>query len=118
MLHFVSIATILKKINYSKIILILLSILLFTTVLCFCDDEEFGGLTQIDKKIEDIHSRIKGEQIIPYKNESILEVFFNRFYFVTVSTSMLGYGDIYPNSYKTRILTIMYVLFIFFIAFI
>ena len=118
MLHLVSIATIVRKVNYSKIILLSLSIVLFTIVLCFCEDEEFGGLIRIDKKIEDLHSRIKGEQIIPYKKQSMAGRVFNRFYFATVSTSMLGYGDIYPNSYKTRTFTILYVLFIFFIAFI
>ena len=123
MIQLVSVTNILKEFRYSKIVLIMGLIIIFSIILCFCRNDEFGGLINIDNKIDTIHSRIKGESHqssnnYPNKKETIWELFFNRLYFVTVSTSMLGYGDIYPKSYRTRTLTIIYVLLIFFLAFI
>ena len=124
MIQLASIINIFKNFHHHKIITLLVLIIIFSFILCFFADDEFGGLTNIDTKINQIHRRVHGdnysevsESIYPPENRNLGSIFFNRFYFVVVSTTMLGYGDIYPKSFRVKLFTIIYVLLIFFIAF-
>lgn len=127
MIQLASFTNIIKNLKYSKIILICILILTFTFIFCFCPDKEFSGLINIHEKISQIHQKVsQNNSDVPkkdiktmshYKSNNIGFHIFNRFYYVVVSTSMLGFGDIYPITLKTRILTIIYILTIFFIAF-
>lgn len=132
MIQLASLTKIMKDLQYSKIILVSSLILLFTFVFCFCPDQEFSGLINIHEKISQIHDKIsqnnhevsiekKKKKLVKtlshYNSNNIGHYIFNRFYYVVVSTTMLGFGDIYPITFKTRILTIIYILMIFFVAF-
>tara|TARA_Y100000817_G_scaffold313611_1_gene310119 strand:+ start:1572 stop:1883 length:312 start_codon:yes stop_codon:yes gene_type:complete len=48
--------------------------------------------------------------IDPETDKTLLEKFFNRLYFTTITFSTIGYGDISPKSNKLRALTILFAL--------
>jgi len=41
------------------------------------------------------------------KDEKLFDKIFNRFYFICSTLSSVGYGDIYPTSKSTRLITIL-----------
>jgi len=62
--------------------------------LYFCrDSSHFNG---IDKK----------------KDKNIYEAFLNRFYFVLITFTTIGYGDITPKSNRAKIITCLIILFL------
>ena len=107
---------IIKNHKYSKIITIFVLILLFTFLFCLCPDNEFDGLISLNKKINKIN-KINNPNNHVNKKINIIDYIFNRFYFVVVSTAMLGYGDICPRTYKTRILTIIYIISVYLVIY-
>ena len=42
------------------------------------------------------------------KDSNIIDKFFNRLYFTSISFSTIGYGDISPKSFKLRLITILF----------
>ena len=130
MIQLSSFIKIIKDLQYRRILLVCLLIVLFTFIFCFCSDDEFGGLIHLHEKINHLTRKINLDSsnveernpsqyktLSHYEHKNIISYIFNRFYYVVVSTTMLGFGDIYPNTVKTRILTIAYVLLIFVVAF-
>ena len=50
--------------------------------------------------------------IDPDSDITLLDKFFNRFYFTTISLSRIGYGDITPKTQKLKAITIVFAMFI------
>ena len=46
--------------------------------------------------------------IVPDKDKTLVDKFFTRFYFTTLSLSTIGYGDITPKTNRLRSLTIIF----------
>ena len=68
--------------------------IIFVIALCFCDDNEFGGLLELTRRIERINKPELGEEETPVK--TWLETLFNRFYFVLVTSTTVGYVGCNP----------------------
>ena len=129
MLNIISVINIFKNINTPKIALVFILIIFFTFLFCWCDPSEFSGLISIHKLTHNIHTNQtiinkdmqenkQQENIQYYLNEdNLLKLIFNRLYFVIISTTTVGFGDIIPISIRSRILTMMYVVLLFIISF-
>nr|QOC69405.1 putative potassium channel [Florenciella giant virus FloV-SA1] len=120
---------------YSKIIILILSFILFGILYYFlCDDYEFGGINILQEEIrnsslkkfvdkiesEQLNKEVKSEisekiskeirhpsieEAVPKSNR--LQKIFDRIYFSVVTGTTLGYGDIYPLSNKLKSLIII-----------
>lgn len=64
----------------------------------FCDESDFSGFDE-DKKMS--------------SSERLL----NMFYFTSVTCSTIGYGDIYPKTFKSRLLCSTLILLIIYFSF-
>ena len=129
MLTLVSLLKIIKKPNFRTVFMILGIILLFTGIFCFCKDDEFSGLISVTNELNEVNEKVqnpsshhptrkkKCKTLSANGKTDIFSYIFNRFYYVIVSTTTLGYGDIFPVSTKARCITIIYVLMIFFVSF-
>ena len=129
MLTLVSLLKVIKQPKITTVLMILGIILLFTGIFCFCTDDEFSGLISVQNNIDEVNDKVQNPSShhptekkkcstlsANGKNDTFSYVF-NRFYYVIVSTTTLGYGDIFPVSTKARCITIIYVLMIFFVSF-
>ena len=139
-----------KYINFIKykIITLFILIIFFSILYVLFDDENFGGINniqeimkeellkeQIKKEIKEKFFNIKDENTIDvsendekiidettekikevvkkkeFKEEkvqpSLLQKYFNRFYFSVITGTTLGYGDIYPSTNIVKLLTII-----------
>ena len=74
-----------NKVNFFKIALTLITILVFGIIYTFFDESEFIYR-------DDTHN-----QFAKIKN-----IFFERLYFSIITQTTIGYGDIVPNSDATR----------------
>ena len=133
MLQLLSISNIFRHFHYARMYIILGLTIVFTGLFCLCKDEEFGGMIRLHHHIQDIKNMITESHHAElqrrhshttvsssFSHDSVNGLFahvFNRFYYVIICTTMLGFGDIYPITLTTRCLTILYVLLIFFVAF-
>lgn len=111
----ITIINLFKKTDKQKIRGILSLMIIFVLLLCFCKDDEFGGLLMLQKKLDNINNPHKDDFIEDYKI-NWYEFLFNRIYFVLITTSTTGYGDIIPKSNRLRIMTFIFLSFIFFIS--
>lgn len=107
------------KPDYHKITIVSLLIIFFTLLLSFFDDSHFGGLEIHHELLNDIHNKVhKVEKKNKKKhNFQIFKKIFNRFYYITVCTTTVGFGDVYPKSFQTKLITIIYILILFYICF-
>ena len=112
----ITIYNLLVKTDKQKIRGVLTVMIIFIILLCFCDDDEFGGLLILQKKLEDINLP-KKDDFVEEKPINRYEFIFNRIYFVLITTTTTGYGDIIPKSNRVRILTFIFLSLVFFISF-
>lgn len=61
----------------------------------------------IDKKVKDIEKKVKKEYNTENVEKSILQRYFDRFYFSVITGCLLGYGDIYPISNISKLLVMI-----------
>lgn len=111
----ITILNLIKKTDKQKVKGILTLMIIFVIILCFCDDNEFGGLLVLQKKLENINNPEKQDFI--EKNINWAEYIFNRIYFVLITTTTTGYGDVIPKSNRVRLLTFIFLIIIFFLSF-
>ena len=136
MLNLFGLTKILVQPDKKKIILILTLMGFFTLLLTLCNDDEFGGIRESHELLKSIHTKFhkneKKNKLLKKikhklhidensKYETKIKTFvkkiFDRFYYISVCTTSLGFGDIYPDSFKTRFITILYILILFYIFF-
>jgi len=103
-----------KQINKNKLKAALTLIIIFVIALCFCDDNEFGGLLELTQRIDRINKPEANNEV--KEVNSWAEIIFNRIYFVIVTSTTVGYGDVIPKSLRVRILTLVYMICLFFIS--
>ena len=103
-----------KQINKNKLKAALTLIIIFVIALCFCDDNEFGGLLELTQRIDRINKPEANNEV--QEVNSWAEIIFNRIYFVIVTSTTVGYGDVIPKSLRVRILTLVYMICLFFIS--
>jgi hypothetical protein len=90
-------------------------ILLFSIIYLFLDDKHFSGVNfikdaikeEVIKKKIDTEKEVEEEELAVEKIESTtLQKLFDRLYFSIITSTLLGYGDIYPitNISKTIVM--------------
>lgn len=98
-----------KIITKKKTLMLLTLILSYSFLLTFFSNSEFTGL--IDRE-----NKVLGKKPTLTKNEW-MELFFERFYFVLVTTSAVGYGDVIPKSRRLKMINSVYILILIYIMF-
>ena len=72
MINTLTVLNLIKSIDHQKLKFIGLLMILFTIILCFCKDEEFGGLIALHKRLDEIN-RPTEEDFIEKAEEKFLE---------------------------------------------
>ena len=116
MFNILTIVNLLKSINKQKIKVILTFIIIFTIILCFCDDDEFGGLLALHKRLDEINRTEEEILIEEIKENKIFKLIFDRLYFVFVTMTTVGFGDIVPKSTRVRVFTFIFIIATFVVS--
>ena len=98
-----------KLVTKKKTLVLLTLILLYSFLLTFFSNSEFTGLI-------DIENEVLGKKPTLTPNEW-MELFFERFYFVLVTTSAVGYGDVIPKTRRLKMINSVYILILIYIMF-
>ena len=89
-------------------------IILYTIVLTvFFDDSDFTGILAIDNTVNEIKETTEGEKPQPSHRQlvaSLLDMIIERFTFVVITISSVGYGDVVPKSRRLRLVNSFFIL--------
>jgi hypothetical protein len=87
--HIVTVNKFVNKLTFAFMMYVII-LIVGSVVLMMFDHTHFSGLDKEKKK-----------------NSSVLQRFFDRFYFISTTISSVGYGDIYPISNITKMIVII-----------
>jgi len=97
-------------------------IILYTIVLTvFFDNSDFTGLIDIEKRVEDIQKKVGAkDDEKPSHYElvtSFLDILIERFTFVVITISSVGYGDVVPKTRRLRLLNSFFILVLIYVLY-
>jgi len=112
----------LKSFVTSKWKRITVLIALYTILLTvFFDNSDFTGLIELEEKVDKIKKDVEGKG----KKEttelelvvSLLDVLIERFTFVVITISSVGYGDVVPKSRRLRLVNSFFILVLIYVLY-
>ena len=109
------ITALIRNFRAEKLKSIIFVVALFTILYMGCDQSEFSGLGKLEKEIESIRDSTAMSSID--RPLAFFENLFDKLYFTIITTSTVGYGDIYPQSLRTRILVLIHTSIMLYITF-
>ena len=97
-------------------------IALYTIVLTvFFDNSDFTGLIDIDNKVEKLQKEVEGgKDKEPSRLEivnSLLDTLIERFTFVVITISSVGYGDVVPKSRRLRLVNSFFIIVLIYVLY-
>jgi hypothetical protein len=97
-------------------------IILYTIVLTvFFDNSDFTGLIDIEKRVEEIQKKVgaKDDGTISHYElvTSFLDILIERFTFVVITISSVGYGDVVPKTRRLRLLNSFFILVLIYVLY-
>jgi hypothetical protein len=98
-----------KIVTKKKTLMVMTLILVYSYILTFFPNSEFTGLLTIEDEL------IGNDTVLTRPKWS--EIFFERFYFVLVTTSAVGYGDVIPKSRRLKMINSVYLILIIYVMF-
>ena len=112
----------LKSFVTSKWKRITVLIALYTILLTvFFDNSDFTGLIELEEKVDNIKKDVAGKgQKETTELElvvSLLDVLIERFTFVVITISSVGYGDVVPKSRRLRLVNSFFILVLIYVLY-
>jgi hypothetical protein len=112
----------LKSFVTSKWKRITVLIALYTILLTvFFDNSDFTGLIELEEKVDKIKNDVDGKgQKETTELElvvSLLDVLIERFTFVVITISSVGYGDVVPKSRRLRLVNSFFILVLIYVLY-
>ena len=96
-------------------------IALYTIVLTvFFDNSDFTGLIDIENKVEKLQKEVEGGDKEPSRLEivnSLLDTLIERFTFVVITISSVGYGDVVPKSRRLRLVNSFFIILLIYVVY-
>lgn len=97
-------------------------IALYTIVLTvFFDNSDFTGLIDLESKVEKLQKEVEGgKDKQPSRLEivnSLLDTLIERFTFVVITISSVGYGDVVPKSRRLRLVNSFFIIVLIYVLY-
>lgn len=94
-------------------------IVLYTILLTvFFENEDFTGLIDLSEKVDDISKREEGEKVSHHELVmSLFDKIVDRFNFVVITISSVGYGDVVPKSRRLRLVNAFFIILLIYIVY-
>ncbi len=94
-------------------------IVLYTILLTvFFEDDDFTGLIDLSEKVDDIQKREEGEKVSHRQLVmSLFDKIVDRFNFVVITISSVGYGDVVPKSRRLRLVNAFFIILLIYIVY-
>ena len=92
-------------------------IIIYTIILTiFFDHNDFTGLLDINDKIDEQEKDGEDKMFHPKRVLNFIDQLIERFTFVVVTISSVGYGDVVPKSRRLRLLNSFFILLLVYVV--